>query len=78
MTIMIGIGPHKATDTAVAIDNKEVVLGEFTLGGSKAQARDSATRLASSRIGGGRSSQPMGREGVNNTSVLVRGLFGGG
>ena len=39
MTIMIGIDPHKATHTAVAIDNNEVVLDEFTLGASKAQAR---------------------------------------
>ena len=29
MTVMIGIDPHKATHTAVAIDNNEVVLDEF-------------------------------------------------
>ena len=29
MTIMIGIDPHKATHTAVAVDENEVVLGEF-------------------------------------------------
>jgi transposase len=38
MTIMIGIDPHKATHTAVAIDSEERVLDEFTLRASKAQA----------------------------------------
>ncbi len=37
MTIMIGIDPHKATHTAVAIDGDERVLDEFTLRASKAQ-----------------------------------------
>jgi transposase len=37
MTIMIGIDPHKATHTAVAIDSEERVLDEFTLRASKAQ-----------------------------------------
>lgn len=31
MTIMIGIDPHKATHTAVAIDGDERVLDEYTL-----------------------------------------------
>lgn len=39
MTIMIGIDPHKATHTAVAIDDNETVLDEFTLGASSLQAR---------------------------------------
>ena len=39
MTVMIGIDPHKATHTAVAINDHEVVLDEFTLRASKAQAR---------------------------------------
>ncbi|WP_051012077.1 IS110 family transposase [Candidatus Microthrix parvicella] len=43
MTIMIGIDPHKATHTAVAIDGDERVLDEFTLRASKAQT----TRLRS-------------------------------
>jgi len=30
---MIGIDPHKATHTAVAIDDNEVVLDEFRLRG---------------------------------------------
>ena len=38
MTIMIGIDPHKATHTAVAIDSDERVLDEFTVRASKAQA----------------------------------------
>jgi transposase len=38
MTVMIGIDPHKATHTAVAIDNNEVVLDEFTLRASNSQA----------------------------------------
>ena len=29
MTIMIGIDPHKASHTAVAIDNNEVTLDEL-------------------------------------------------
>ena len=37
MTIMIGIDPHKATHTAVAVDENEVVLGEFKVPASKAQ-----------------------------------------
>ena len=37
MTIMIGIDPHKATHTAVAIDSDEKVLEEFTLRASKTQ-----------------------------------------
>jgi transposase len=39
MTIMIGIDPHKATHTAVAIDNNETVLDQFTLRASSVQAR---------------------------------------
>ncbi len=38
MTVMIGIDPHKSTHTAVAIDNNEVVLDEFTLRASTGQA----------------------------------------
>ena len=38
MTIMIGIDPHKATHTAVAIDSDEQVLDEFTVRASEAQA----------------------------------------
>ena len=38
MTIMIGIDPHKATHTAVAINSDEHVLDEVTLRASKAQA----------------------------------------
>lgn len=39
MTIMIGIDPHKATHTAVAIDGDERVLDEYTLRASSVQAR---------------------------------------
>ena len=35
MMIMIGIDPHKATHTAVAIDSNEQVLDEFTLRSSR-------------------------------------------
>ena len=31
MLVMIGIDPHKATHTAVAVDDDENVLDEFTL-----------------------------------------------
>lgn len=37
MKVMIGIDPHKATHTAVAIDDSEVVLGELTLRASSRQ-----------------------------------------
>lgn len=36
-TIMIGIDPHKASHTAVAIDQSEVVLGEFRVRASPGQ-----------------------------------------
>lgn len=39
MTTMIGIDPHKATHTAVAINSDEQVLDEFTLQASKAQTK---------------------------------------
>jgi hypothetical protein len=35
---MIGIDPHKATHTAVAVDDDENVLDEFTLRSSNNQA----------------------------------------
>jgi transposase len=35
---MIGIDPHKATHTAVAVDDDENVIDEFTLGSSSTQA----------------------------------------
>ncbi len=38
MTVMIGIDPHKATHTAVAINEDEVVLDEFKIRASKGQA----------------------------------------
>ena len=39
MVTTIGIDPHKATDTAVAIDNSEIVLGEITIRADKDQTR---------------------------------------
>ncbi len=38
MLVMIGIDPHKATHTAVAVDDDENVIGEFTLRSSNNQA----------------------------------------
>jgi transposase len=38
MTVMIGIDPHKATHTAVAIDHNETVLDEFKVRASTVQA----------------------------------------
>ncbi len=37
MVTTIGIDPHKATHTAVAIDEDETVLGEFTIRADKDQ-----------------------------------------
>jgi len=36
--VMIGIDPHKATHTAVAVDDDEKVIGEFTFSSSNTQA----------------------------------------
>ena len=36
---MIGIDPHKATHTAVAVDDNEVVLDEFRVRASTVQAQ---------------------------------------
>ncbi len=36
---MIGIDPHKATHTAVAVDDNEVVLAEFKVRASRVQAQ---------------------------------------
>jgi hypothetical protein len=38
MTIMIGIDPHKATHTAVAVDDDENVLDELKVRASGVQA----------------------------------------
>ena len=37
--IMIGIDPHKASHTAVAVDDKEIVLDELKLRASSLQAQ---------------------------------------
>ena len=39
MAVMIGIDPHKATHTAVAVDSSERVLDEFKVRASKVQAQ---------------------------------------
>ena len=39
MVTTIGIDPHKATHTAVAIDDTETVLGEFTVAAGRYQAK---------------------------------------
>jgi transposase len=39
MVTTIGIDPHKATHTAVAIDDTETVLGEFTVAADRLQAK---------------------------------------
>jgi transposase len=39
MVTTIGIDPHKATHTAVAIDESEVVLGEITLPADRSQTK---------------------------------------
>ena len=60
MTIMIGIDPHKATHTAVASDEREVVLDEFKIRASKSQVRLLCDWRTGSRNGNGRSNQPTG------------------
>lgn len=39
MAIIIGVDPHKASHTAVAIDDKETVLGELRVRSSADQAQ---------------------------------------
>ena len=39
MVTTIGIDPYKATHTAVAIDDTETVLGEFTVAAGRYQAK---------------------------------------
>ena len=39
MVTTIGIDPHKATHTAVAIDGSEIVVGEITIRADKDQTR---------------------------------------
>ena len=39
MVTTIGIDPHKATHTAVAIDDAEVVLGEVTVPADRSQTK---------------------------------------
>ncbi len=46
MSVMIGIDPHKATHTAVAVDENEVVLGKFKSLGIQSPGR------AAVRVGG--------------------------
>ena len=38
MVTTIGIDPHEATHTAVAIDGSEMVLGEITVAADRSQA----------------------------------------
>jgi hypothetical protein len=53
---MIGIDPHKATHTEVAVDRDEQVIGEFTLEATDDQAGVSPVGLKDSSSVSGRSS----------------------
>jgi hypothetical protein len=44
MVTTIGIDPHKATHTAVAIDDDETVLGVFDMGGHRERSVDHTCR----------------------------------
>ena len=56
--IMIGIDPHKATHTAVAVDDYEAVLAELTVRARRPRLTGSADGLTASTIDGGRSRPP--------------------
>ena len=60
MTIDIGIDPHKATHTAVAIDETEQPLARFQLAADRCQAMRLLAWRPRSRTGRGRSSPPTG------------------
>ena len=62
---MIGIDPHKATHTAVAVDDDEQVIDEFTLGSSN----DQAERLTSWAEGLGKREWAV--ESANGLGYLV-------
>jgi len=49
MSIMIGIDPHRATHTAVAVDGNEQTLDEFTLGSSRVRVLGSVGRRRTAR-----------------------------
>ena len=71
---MIGIDPHKATHTAVAVDDNEEVIGEVTLDASIDQIAQLTSWAASSPNVSGRSSPPMGSAIllVGNSSQRVK------
>ena len=63
MTITIGIDPHKASHTAVAVDSFEFVLDEFRLRSCSTQAtrlRDWADEFRDDRIWAVESAQGIG------------------
>ncbi|MCP4308637.1 MAG: hypothetical protein GY788_27945, partial [bacterium] len=71
---MIGIDPHKATHTAVATDDNEVVLDEFKLRASTVQAQRLCEWVSRVKIlGTGRSLGPDLKENHVKASVEVCG-----
>jgi transposase len=62
---MIGIDPHKATHTAVAVDDDENVIDEFTLGASK----DQGERLRDWALGLGKREWAV--ESANGLGYLI-------
>ena len=71
---MIGIDPHKATHTAVAVDDDEQVIGEFTLEASDIRLSVSSVGLTTSIRGSGQSSPRTVSAiwSVGSSSQLVR------
>ena len=60
MTIMIGIDPHKASHTAVAVDTTEVVIDELRCELARPGRAAALVGGTVSRIECGRSSPPVG------------------
>jgi hypothetical protein len=58
--VMIGVDPHKASHTAVAINAAEEVLGELRVRASAAQAQRLLRGRWPGRSGPGRSRAPRG------------------
>jgi len=73
MTVIIGIDPHKASHTAVAIDQDERPLAELRIAAATGQARrravDGGRRAPSWRSAPGRGRRSPGRDSAARSSL---------
>jgi hypothetical protein len=74
MVTTIGIDAHKATHTAVAIDESEVVLGEITLPADRSQTK--VLLVWADRVdGNGRVQGVGGSRGAGLSALPAAGCF---